>query len=74
MPPIQDELTCCLCPYLTDYGWVSEKVRDITVDKYVKAVSKLALSLDLHILTSVLKSLFWKIGVIQKSPDLVLLI
>ena len=39
IPPIPDDLTCCLCPYLPYDGWVAGKRRDITVDKYVEAVS-----------------------------------
>ena len=58
LPHIQYEFTYRLCTYITDDGWVAGKSRDKTVDKYVEAVLKLALWLDLHILTSVFKYLF----------------
>ena len=45
--PLPDELTCYLRTYLSDDGWVGGKGRDITVDKYVEAVLKLALWIDL---------------------------
>ena len=45
--PLPDELTCRLRPYVSYDGWVGGKGRDITVDKYVEAVLKLALWIDL---------------------------
>ena len=51
-----------LSPSIPSWGdWVAGKRRDINVDKYVEAISKLALWLDLQISTSVLKLLFGKL-------------
>ena len=55
LPPLPDELTCHIRPYLPDGEWVSGKRCDMTVDVYVESVSKLALWLDMHMLTSVFK-------------------
>ena len=74
LPPIPDETTFRLYPNLPDYGWFAGKRRDITVDRYAEAVSKLALWLDLKMLISVFKSLFGAIDVFQEFPDLVLII
>ena len=43
LPPLPDDLTLRLRAYLTDDGWFSGKGHDITVDKYVEAVLKIAL-------------------------------
>ena len=58
LPSLPDMLTLRLCAYLTDDVWVAGKRRDIKVDEYVEAVLKLAIRIDLHILTPVFKSLF----------------
>ena len=50
LPPIttlRAHLTCCLLPYLPDDSWVTGKRLYITVKRYVEAVSKLALWLDM---------------------------
>ena len=73
LPPLPYELTCRLRPYLPGYGWVAGKRSDIIGDKYVEAVSKIALWLDLQILTSVFKKK-WTIDVIHELPDLFFLI
>ena len=55
---LPDDLTCRLCPYLPDDGWVAGKRRDITVDRYLEAVLNIALWIYLQMLTSVFKSFF----------------
>ena len=64
MPPLThlpSELTCRICPHLTDDVWVARERRDVTVDRYVEAVLNLALWIDMRMLTSVFKSLFGKL-------------
>ena len=51
--PIPAELNFLIHPNLPGDGWVSGKRRGITVDRYVGFVSKLALCLDMYLLTSV---------------------
>ena len=58
LSPLPSELTFSICPYLPGDGRVAVKRRDITIDKYVEAVSKIALWLYKHIITSVFKSMF----------------
>ena len=58
LPPLPAELACRILPYLPGYGWFAGKRGDVTVDSYVEAVLKLSMWLDLHILTSVFKSMF----------------
>ena len=56
--PLPDNLSCPLRPYLPDFGWVAWKRLDITIDRYVEAVSELALWIYMQMATSVLKLLF----------------
>ena len=58
LPPLTAYFTCRLRPYIPDDVWVAGERRNITIDKYVEAVSKISLWLDMQILTSVFKSLF----------------
>ena len=74
LPHILNEVTFCLRPYLPNDGLVGEKRLDVTVDKYVIDVSNVEMWINLQILTSVYKSLYWIIDVIQDFSDLVLLI
>ena len=74
LTPLLDKLTCHLRPCLPGDSWVSGESLDITVDRYVDAVLKLSLWIDLQMLTSVFQIVDWKMDVIQELPELVLII